>query len=153
MIVDINFASLKSTKPHEYALRFLFGGILTATAGLIAMRYGPVIGGLFLAFPAIFPASATLIESHEEQRKQRTGYDGTNRGRAAAGLDAAGSFLGALALLLFAFILHRFLPTHDPILTLTAASLAWLALSVILWLLAKRRNIIRHWTARQTHRT
>jgi hypothetical protein len=32
--------------------------------GLIAARFGPVVGGLFLAFPAIFPASATLIEKH-----------------------------------------------------------------------------------------
>ncbi len=90
MIVDVDFASLKSTKPHEYALRFLFGGIVTVTAGIIARRFGPGIGGLFLAFPAIFPASATLIENHEKQRKQQAGCDGTRRGRIAAGLDAAG---------------------------------------------------------------
>jgi Protein of unknown function (DUF3147) len=144
MIVDVNFASLKSTKPHEYALRFVFGGIITAATGLIAMRYGPVIGGLFLAFPAIFPASATLIESHEKQRKQKAGYNGTNRGRTAAGIDAAGTFLGALALVLFAFILYRFLPSQNAILTLAAASLAWLTLSILLWLLAKRRHFSHH---------
>lgn len=44
MIADINFASLKSTRPHEYAIRFFFGGLVTAAAGLIAIRYGPVIG-------------------------------------------------------------------------------------------------------------
>jgi Protein of unknown function (DUF3147) len=146
MIVDINLASLKSTKPHEYAVRFLFGGIITATAGLIAMRYGPVIGGLFLAFPAIFPASATLIEAHENQRKQKAGIDGTCRGRTAAGLDAAGTFLGSLALLAFAFLLYRFLPTRSPVLTLISASFAWLALATILWLLAKRRHVSRHQT-------
>jgi len=37
---------------------------MTVIAGLIAFRFGPVVGGLFLAFPAIFPASATLIERH-----------------------------------------------------------------------------------------
>jgi hypothetical protein len=144
MIVRVNFASLKTTRPHEYALRFLFGGIVTAAAGFIAMRYGPVIGGLFLAFPAIFPASATLIESHEKQRKQKAGYEGTRRGRTAAGLDAAGTFLGALALVLFAFILYRWLPSHNSILTLAAASLAWLTLSILLWFLAKRRHFTRH---------
>jgi hypothetical protein len=143
MIVDINLASLKSTRPHEYAIRFFFGGLVTATAGLIAMRYGPVIGGLFLGFPAIFPASATLIENHEKQAKRKAGHDGTNRGRIAAGIDATGTFLGALALLVFAFILHRFLPSHNPTLTLAAASLAWFLLSISLWLLVKRRNIIR----------
>lgn len=140
MIVDINLASLKTTRPHEYAIRFLFGGIVTAAAGLIAMRYGPVVGGLFLAFPAIFPASATLIEKHEKQRKQEAGFDGTSRGRAAASLEAAGTCLGAISLLLFAFLLYRFLPAWNPILTLTTASLAWLALSILLWFLAKRRH-------------
>jgi len=28
------------------------------------------IGGLFLAFPAILPASATLIERHEKEKKE-----------------------------------------------------------------------------------
>jgi hypothetical protein len=41
------------------ALRQTLGGAMTVIAGLIAARSGPVIGGLFLAFPAIFPASAT----------------------------------------------------------------------------------------------
>jgi hypothetical protein len=50
-----------------------------------------VFGGLFLAFPAIFPASATLIEQHERRRKQGTGGHGTLRGRRAAALDAAGA--------------------------------------------------------------
>jgi hypothetical protein len=143
MIVDINLASIKTTKLHEYAIRFFFGGLVTAAAGFIAMRYGPVIGGLFLAFPAIFPASATLIESHEKLAKQRAGYDGTKRGRIAAGIDATGTFLGALALLLFAFVLYRFLPSHNPTLTLVTASLTWLILSIFLWLLVKRRHFIR----------
>jgi hypothetical protein len=33
----------------------------------------PVVGGLFLAFPAIFPASATLIEKHVRERKEKAG--------------------------------------------------------------------------------
>jgi hypothetical protein len=144
MIVDAKLAALKSTKPHEYALRFLFGGIVTVIAGVIAKRYGPVIGGLFLAFPAIFPASVTLIENHEKQRKRDAGFDGTRRGRIAASLEAAGTFLGGLALLLFAFVLYRYLPTHNSVLALTIASFSWLALSVTLWLFAKRRHFTRH---------
>jgi hypothetical protein len=55
MIVTINLASLKITKTHEYAIRFLFGGIITAAAGFIALHYGPVLGRLFLAFPLSSP--------------------------------------------------------------------------------------------------
>ncbi len=56
----------------DYAIRFLFGGLITVAAGIIAKRFGPGIGGLFLAFPAIFPASATLIEKHEKEKKEET---------------------------------------------------------------------------------
>jgi hypothetical protein len=36
------------------------GGLVTVITGIVAKNWGPVIGGLFLAFPAIFPASATI---------------------------------------------------------------------------------------------
>jgi hypothetical protein len=49
------------------------------------------VGGLFLAFPAIFPASATLVEKHEAENKKRRGLSGMVRGREAAALDAAGA--------------------------------------------------------------
>jgi hypothetical protein len=56
---------------------------------------------LFLAFPAIFCASATLIEKHERERKERAGVRGTRRGKEAAALDAAGAALGSFGLLAF----------------------------------------------------
>ncbi len=65
MIVSAKLAALKGIKFHEFALRFLFGGFCTVAAGIVARRFGPEIGGLFLAFPAIFPAGASLIEKHE----------------------------------------------------------------------------------------
>jgi hypothetical protein len=62
MIVQLNLSALRETRWYEYAIRSMLGGAMTVIAGLIAARFGPVVGGLFLAFPAIFPASATLIE-------------------------------------------------------------------------------------------
>src|SRR6266581_1060457 len=50
------------------ALRFVLGGAITLITGLIAARFGPVLGGLFLAFPAILPAGVTLIEQHDGQK-------------------------------------------------------------------------------------
>ena len=78
MDVRIDLSTLRQTQWYEYALRFLFGGLITAVAGLIAKHFGPAVGGLFLAFPAIFPASATLIEKHERQRAQRDGQAAEN---------------------------------------------------------------------------
>jgi len=90
MKVHADFSALRRTKWYEYAIRFLFGGIVTAITGMIARKFGPQAGGLFLAFPAIFPATATLLEKHEEERKQRQGLNGTKRGRLVAGVDAGG---------------------------------------------------------------
>jgi hypothetical protein len=58
--------------------RFVFGGLITVATGIIAKKFGPGMGGLFLAFPAIFPASATLVEKHEKEEKQQAGMEGVN---------------------------------------------------------------------------
>ncbi len=138
MSIQIDLTSVKITKPHEYAIRFLFGGLVTATTGLIAIKYGPSIAGLFLAFPAIFPATATLIAKHEKERKRKAGYNDLRRGRAMASVDAAGTSLGALALGVFALIVWRLLPDHSSIAILTVAAITWMILSILLWQLRRR---------------
>src|ERR1700736_3332172 len=113
MKVKASLAPLKQTKWYEYATRFLIGGAITVFAGLVAKKFGPAIGGLFLAFPAIFPASATLIEKHERQKKRRAGFDSGNRGRLAVALDAAGTTVGGLAMAAFAVFVWLLLPHHE----------------------------------------
>jgi len=51
--------------PTDYVVRFMFGAAISLLAGLIGMKFGPVVGGLCLGFPAILPASLTLIEKKE----------------------------------------------------------------------------------------
>ncbi len=60
--IVIDLSSVRQTTLGQYATRFLIGGAITALVGIIAGKFGPGIGGLFLAFPAIFPAIATLVE-------------------------------------------------------------------------------------------
>jgi hypothetical protein len=133
MKLGINPAGLRDTRCYEYALRFMFGGLITVAAGLIAEKFGPAIGGLFLAFPAILPASATLIESHERRKKERAGLHGDRRGRNAAGVDAAGAALGSIGLVAFAIVCWRLLPNHDAAIALGAATLAWFAVAITAW--------------------
>jgi hypothetical protein len=138
MQIKVDLSVLGQTKWYEYAIRFLFGGIITGVAGLIAQRFGPGIGGLFLAFPAIFPASATLIEKHERQKKEKEGLQGTQRGREAASIDAAGSAMGSIGLSVFALLVWQFLPRHSTWIVLTAATAAWLSVSVLIWHIRKQ---------------
>jgi len=136
--IRIDVAGLRRTKWYEYAIRFLFGGLITATAGLIADRWGPAIGGLFLAFPAILPASATLVEKHERQKKALVGLHGAERGREAAALDAAGAAIGCIGLAGFAVIVWQFLALSQPWIVLGAAGLLWLVSSGLGWRILKR---------------
>jgi hypothetical protein len=138
-MVSVHFASLKDVKSHQYLLRFLFGGLCTVAAGLIAKRFGPVIGGLFLAFPAIFPAGASLLESHEKRKMAKAGLDGTNQGRLAASVDAAGASIGCIGLVIFAVTIWRELLDHNAYLVVIAATVAWLSLSIAIWYARKSR--------------
>lgn len=151
-MVEINLSALQETKPHQYFIRFAFGGAATLLAGLIAKYFGPAIGGLFLAFPAIFPASVTLIESHEKKRKTEIGRDGTNRGRMAASIDAAGSALGSIGLVGFALTLCWLLPRQNPWLVIPAATIVWALIAFSLWELRKRRLFGRHPHRAASHR-
>jgi len=105
---------------------------VTAVTGLVAQIRGPEYGGLFLAFPAIFCASATLIEKHEEKRKQRKGMRGSDRGKSAAALDAAGASMGAIGLMAFGAVIWL-LTRQLGWAALVAASFAWAVVSCALW--------------------
>jgi hypothetical protein len=162
MRIKRNFAAAKETKPHEYAIRFLFGGLITVATGLMAKKFGPGVGGLFLAFPAIFPATATLIATHEKEEKRRAHLNGTPRGRDAAAIEARGTAIGTTGLLAFALIvsgelrssairpeIHQswieghLLPTHTPWLILTLAAAAWFTTSLIFLRLRESLRIVR----------
>jgi hypothetical protein len=137
MRIKVDLSTLGQTKWHDYAVRFLFGGLITALAGIIAKRFGPGIGGLFLAFPAIFPASATLIEKHEKEKKKALGLKGEARGRSAASIDAAGSSMGSIGLFVFALVVWQFMPRARAWIVLAGAIVLWLGVSVAVWQIRK----------------
>ena len=132
MTVKFDLSALAATKWHEYAIRFFFGGAITVIAGMLAKEFGPVFGGLFLAFPAIFPASATMVEKHEREKKRHAGILRSSRGRQAAALDARGAAIGSIGLGCFAFAVWKLL-FWTPIQALSAEFGIWLAVSVLIW--------------------
>ena len=137
--IGFNPAGLREFKLHEVALRFFFGGFSTVFAALIAQRFGPVIGGLLLAFPAIFPAGATLIVTREKERLAKIGADGAIRGRLAASIDAQGAMIGCVGLMAFAMVLWKYLPHQNAAVVVMAAGAAWFLVSWLIWAIPYRR--------------
>jgi uncharacterized membrane protein (GlpM family) len=119
--VEAHPSKIRETKWHEYALRFVFGGVITAVVGIIGKAFGPAVAGLFLAFPAILPASLTLVARHEGER--------------AAALDALGAALGSIGLVAFGGMIWLLASQSAGWLAILVASVAWLVVSIALWLL------------------
>ena len=143
MTVAIGTSGLKQATWWEFVLRFVLGGAVTAAAGVIAKKFGPSFGGLFLAFPAILAASSTLVEKHERERKEQKGMGGTYRGRHAAGADAAGAAMGSIGLIAFAVFVWKLLPDHNPWLVITGATVLWALVCAAVWF-AWKRNFLHH---------
>jgi hypothetical protein len=141
--ISVNPSTLAETTWYEYAMRFFFGGLITAVAGIIAKKYGPEIGGLFLAFPAIFPAGATLIEKHEREHKEKNGFRGVQRARKAVAADAAGAAMGCVGLVGFALVVWQWGPQGQAAVVITCATLAWVFVSGVVWI-AWKRNLLPH---------
>jgi Protein of unknown function (DUF3147) len=142
-MIEARLGSLRDVKPHDYVIRFLFGGLCTAGAGFIANRWGPEIGGLFLAFPAIFPAGASLLERHERDKQRKAGFESTSRGRVVAGVDAIGASMGCVGLIAFAATLWIGLPRHNSYLITAVAAGLWAMVSVAVWLIRKNKVLRR----------
>lgn len=134
----IRFDSLRETRPQEYVRRFAFGGAVTVTATLIAQHWGPVVGGMFLAFPGIFPPSISLVERHKIEREREQGKQGTRSARGEASVEAAGASAGALGLAAFAVVLWAGLPAHGLALLLPVGVAAWLITSLLMWWMRER---------------
>jgi hypothetical protein len=116
--------ALRSVQPRDLAVRFAFGFGVSVVAGIVTLAFGSRVGGLFLAFPAILPASLTLIEKKE--------------GRRQAERDAVGAIIGAVALVVFAQVAYL-LFTRIPGAAVEALALAaWLGVSIFLYLFIRR---------------
>jgi len=116
-LIGADPGKLGDVKAHEMLLRFAFGAAISLGAGAVSIVVNPVAGGMFLAFPAILPATLTLIEKRE--------------GTAEAVTDVEGAAIGAAALVPFAAVGGYLLRTTGAPLSLTLAFLTWLVASIV----------------------
>jgi hypothetical protein len=118
--IQVETSRLHASSLREYGVRFAFGGLATAAVGVIATAFGPSVAGLFLAFPAILIASLTLVGSHD--------------GAVAACANALGAAAGAIGLIAFGAVVWKLSTQLSGVLTITLASVAWLIISVAIWM-------------------
>jgi hypothetical protein len=112
--VGFDWSKLSKASPGEVAIRFVFGAGIALIAAAVGHFFGAKAGGLFLAFPAVLPATLTLIERKE--------------GTTKAWADASGGALGAVGLATFALITSLLLRWNH-VAALLLALLAWALVS------------------------
>jgi hypothetical protein len=134
--LGLRLDKLRKVPPRDLAVRFAFGFGVSVAAGLVTLEAGNRVGGLFLAFPAILPASLTLIDKRE--------------GRQKAATDVSGAVLGAVGLISFALVSWQ-LSGHAPLgITQGAAAAAWIATAGLLYFATSA--VIRRGTYHRGHR-
>jgi len=145
MHVHATPSALRESQWDEVAIRFALGGLATVFTGLIAAAFGPVIGGLFLAFPAIMPATVTLVEKHQREHKEQAGLKGARRGKDVAAIEASGAALGSVGLVAFAAVIWLTIPALGFVAVVPACAV-WVVVSLLMW---KFRRPLRRWPPRR----
>jgi hypothetical protein len=121
--------ALREAKPKHFLIRFAFGAAISLIAGLVSLAFGARAGGVFLAFPAILPATLTLIERKGTAKEVEE--------------DDEGAVLGSVGMVAFAAVAAVTLSSLSSVLALACASLAWLVCAIGLYCavaLASRRR-------------
>src|SRR2546423_2735489 len=118
LVSQVKPGEVAKRKPADYLTRFAFGAGISLVAGIIGMVFGPKAGGVLLGFPAILPASLTLIEKKE--------------GREDAAIDSLGAILGAIAMVGFAVVVTLWVTRWGVVASLVVGRLVWLAGGVAL---------------------
>jgi hypothetical protein len=117
---EVDLRKVRDVRAGEMLVRFALGAAVSVAAAVISNLFGARLGGVFLAFPAILPASLTFVQSKE--------------GTKSADRDAVGAVLGGFALLVFAGVGESMFGRQNPALVLAAALAAWLFAIAVLYL-------------------
>lgn len=135
--IEVSSSSLKESHWYEYLVRFIFGGLITAAVGIVDKHCGPIVSGLFLAFPSIMPAAVTFLAKHEQERHQKEGKArAIVAGQNAAGGESLGTAIGTFGLAAFALVVWFSGAVWSPGLVLAVASAVWFLVAAGLWVVS-----------------
>jgi hypothetical protein len=114
--IAIEPSRLRDLDVRALAVRFAFGFVISVTVGAVGLAAGDRVAGLFLAFPAILPASLTLI----------AGEDGEDKAK----VDAAGACFGAVGLTAYGSASWFLLSRTAPVPAELGALIAWAVVAI-----------------------
>ncbi len=115
----VDVRKLGGVRATEMAARFGLGAAVSIVAGIVSLAAGARLGGVFLAFPAILPASLTFVQNKEGTR--------------VADHDALGAVLGGTAGVVFATVGESMFGRHNSALVLGMALAGWLLTAILLY--------------------
>jgi hypothetical protein len=115
----LNLDKVRECDVPGLAIRFAFGFCVSVAVGIITEVAGDRVGGLFLAFPAILPASLTLIAQQEGERKAR--------------VDAGGAIIGGIALAFFGVVSWLLLGRIPVLWAEIVALVVWTAVAIAIY--------------------
>lgn len=114
---SLDAGKITGVRSRELLYRFVAGALTSVAAGVVTLLFGPRVGGVFLAFPAILAASLTLIEREEDSAEARD--------------DARGAIVGGAALAIFAVVAALMIGHVAGAIALAAAAVAWLLAALV----------------------
>jgi hypothetical protein len=115
-------SKLGEVQAGDLLIRFAFGALISVVAGVVTLVWNPKVGGMFLAFPAILPATLTLIEKKDSKREAEENDEG--------------AILGSVAMFSFAATSVCALSALAAGLALGVATAAWIATAMALYVAA-----------------
>lgn len=118
----VQLKKLQHVRVRDLGYRFVAGALTSIVAGVLTIAFGPRIGGVMLAFPAILAASLTLIEDQEDSGEARE--------------DARGAVMGGVAMIAFAAVAAALFGHLNAALVLALATLAWFTTAFLGYLIA-----------------
>jgi nicotinamide-nucleotide amidase len=118
----LDLSKVRSINPRAYVIRFAFGASISVIAGVLTLAFGPRFGGMFLAFPAILPATLTLLEKKE--------------GLAQAAADVRGAVIGSIGLVAFAIVAMTLIP-RSPALGLASGLVTWSVVGLAVYMIMR----------------
>jgi Protein of unknown function (DUF3147) len=119
---SVEAGQVREVKKRDLGYRFLAGALASLLSGGMTLAFGPRVGGVFLAFPAILAASLTLVEEQENSAEARE--------------NARGAVVGGIAMAVFAAIVAVTIEHMNPAGSLGLATVGWLAAAGLGYLVA-----------------